>query len=183
MRHLFLLLTLCCLLFTNIASAQNFSKLIVNSPPGEAIGGGTSYEISNGFTFDGYMNPLGGVTVTIHNSDYSTWWQLDFAAANDEPLMNGTYANCVRYPQALDNSHHQLQISSSHAPSCQHLTGSFMVKQLAWGPPFMVSSFHVTADQLCAGDAGPLHIELYLIRPLATPTTTSSWGKLKTMYR
>jgi hypothetical protein len=130
------------------------------------------------------MNPLGGVTVSIHNVDYSTWWQLFFAAANDEPMMSGvTYASCVRYPQMQDNTRNQMQLSSSNAPSCTNLSGSFTVKQLTWGPPFTVSSFHVTADQLCAGDAEPLHIELYFNMPLATSTTTTSWGKLKTMYR
>jgi hypothetical protein len=151
---------------------------------GGAVGGGSNYEISNGFTFEGYMNPLGGVTVSIHNVDYSTWWQLFFAAANDEPMMSGvTYASCVRYPQMQDNTRNQMQLSSSNAPSCTNLSGSFTVKQLTWGPPFTVSSFHVTADQLCAGDAEPLHIELYFNMPLATSTTTTSWGKLKTMYR
>lgn len=183
MRHLFLLLTLSCLLFANVASAQ-VTKLIVNSPPGEAIGGGKTYTLTpaDGYVFGATSNEYGGVTVSIHNADYSTWWQIFFAAANDEPLMTGEYKDCVRYPQLFDNSRNQLQASSSNSPSCTDLSGKFTVKGLTWIPNFIVESFWVTLEQSCQGEP-PLKVEIMYNMPLATPANTTSWGRLKTIYR
>lgn len=183
MRHLFHLLSLVFMLFANVASAQ-ITKVAFNSPPGDYIGQGQQFTCTpeDGFVFDATSNFNGGVTVTLHTPNYSSWWQIDFASIDHQPLMVGTYLDCIRYPMSFDASHNQVQVSGT-GRVCNTLTGKFVIKELTWETPIKVATFWATIEQRCEGFMPPLQVEVFYKMNQATPTSTTSWGRLKTIYR
>ena len=176
------LLFLGTLLVAEPAMAQQITKLVVRSPSGDYIGQGLSYTLTPADgVFNATSNFNNGVTFTLHNADYSMWWQIDFAAINHALLTVGAYANAIRFP-AFDATHNQLQVSTA-GRGCNTLTGTYQIRELTWTSPTQVRSFWVTLEQSCEGFMPPLNIELMYHMEASTPVRDTSWGSLKTHYR
>src|SRR5690348_13427916 len=80
-----------------IAHAQ-VTSLTLNSDPGDYIGQGqfTFLTPSDG-TFSAQQNFDQGVSISFFGQP-GTFWFLDFAAPNNQPLSVGTYLNATRFP-------------------------------------------------------------------------------------
>lgn len=183
MRRLFLLMLLAVSTSVVSTASAQVTKLIVNSPTGDYIGQGLNYTVnpSDG-VFNATTNFNNGVTVTVHNADYTMWWQIDFAAINHAALAAGTYENCVRFPDPYGMTHNQVQVSTT-GRGCNQLSGRFVIKELTWSSPIQVATFWATLEQSCEGFMPPLKLEVMYNMDAQTPTMTRSWGALKSIYR
>jgi len=186
MRRLSLLFALICsLLCSSTVSAETITKLVINSTPGDPVGIGQSTTLtpSGSLIFNATytMTSSNQLMITLHNLDYTLWWQIELSAANGAPLTVGTYSNASYLP--FIPPHPIMQASSSHGLCAGGLNGEFTIKELVAEAPHTVTSCWVTLEQSCGGTAPPLHLEFMYNMSPATPTNTSTWGRLKTIYR
>jgi len=179
-----ILLCLSLCLLTPLASADTITLLSVQSEPGDFIGEGLTYVLTpDDGIFNTTSNAGSGVTVTLHDADYSMWWQIDFAAKNYAPLTVGDYPNAIRYPSPWLPDSNQVQVSANYR-GCNVLTGDFEVRYLTWASPTQVQSFWAVVHQRCEGDGKPLlTVEIMYNLDQEVPVHTTTWGSLKSRYR
>jgi hypothetical protein len=135
------------------ARGQN-TVLLMDSDPGDYIGGGDNYYYTPGEgSFTASQNYDGGVSITFSNGSDS--WSLDFAAPDAIPLQMQAYPNATRFP-FQDPDEPGLSVSGQ-GRGCNTLTGEFEVKQIVYGP---IISFHATFVQHCEGFGPALHGEI-----------------------
>lgn len=181
--RLALILGLALALCAPFAAADEITQLIVTSPAGDYIGQGQSYTLTPADgVFDATTNFDNGVTVTLHNSDYSMWWQLDFAAKQNAPLAVGSYPNAIRFPSPWLPDSNQVQASTT-GRTCNTLTGDFEIKYLAWDSPTQVRAFWAVLHQSCEGFMPALTVEIIYRMDSTVPVRPATWGTLKTLYR
>lgn len=124
--------------------------LILDSQPGDYIGGGTkqTFTLADG-GFTARQNFDGGVSVSFIAPEYAHWWSLDFAAAGDAPLTPGLYDAATRFP-FQDPGEPGFDVGGD-GRGCNTLTGRFEVVEVKFGPAETVLSFAANFEQHCEG--------------------------------
>jgi VCBS repeat-containing protein len=102
------------------------TRLRMVSDPGEFIGQGQTYDYTPAAaSFWASPNFANGVSLEVDPPDIATWWNLDFAAANQALLAPGVYLDAMRFAFP-DPGHPGLDVSGSGRGS-NTLTGQFTV--------------------------------------------------------
>jgi hypothetical protein len=148
-----LLLCIC-----GLARAQE-TALYFSSSPNDYIGGGQQrYYAPPQVTITGSANTTTSVvTFNITNFDASPsiWWYLNFSAANNNPLVPGTYLNAVRYP-FQDFSQNGFSFYGE-GRGCNTLTGEFTVLEAVYGAGGTIVRFAADFVQHCEGGTSALY--------------------------
>ncbi|HHC72135.1 MAG TPA: hypothetical protein ENK54_04495 [Thiotrichales bacterium] len=140
---------LSALLMTSAAHAAT-TLLGMRSDPGDWIGGGQSYlYFSSDGTFAASRNFDNGVSISFSSLDGLEWWNLDFAAPFDEPLVPGVYPGAMRFP-FQDPDRPGLDVHGN-GRGCNTLTGRFRIHQVEYGTGDEIIRFAATFEQHCEG--------------------------------
>jgi len=145
------------------AHAQVTSLTLV-SDPGDFVGSGEtlSFTPADGL-FVANVNFDNGVSVQFFGPG-SNFWQLDFAAANFQPLTDGSYTGVARYPFQPSTQPGLSVVVEGRG--CNTVIGSFTVLEASYSDG-VVNAFDATFEQHCEGDSAALRGE---IRFNANPT-------------
>jgi hypothetical protein len=146
-----LLVPFFCLALAGSASGKTL--LILQSEPGDFIGGGVdrSFDSDDG-TYAATRNGGDGVTVTFDatNDDFT----LDFSAPGDVDLAVQPYLDATRYPfNEIDEP--GLAVFGN-GNGCNQLRGKFLVSEIAYGAGDAIDAFAADFVQYCDGSAHPL---------------------------
>jgi hypothetical protein len=155
-------------LFTSVTCCFGAnSALILDSTPGDWIlNGQHRYYVPPEAVFTARVNQHNGMTVTVWAGDEC--WSLDFSAPNKAQLQVGAYDNAMKYGSEWGGFTTPIRpglavgggiCGDGHA--CNTLSGSFEVKQLAFGPGGNVESFHASFVQICSEFQPPLRGEIF----------------------
>jgi len=134
----------------------NGTSMLLTGDAGDYISGGrTLFFTSADGPFTAFRNYSNGVSLGFHTPNYSHWWYFDFAAAGNQYLTPGVYTGALRYP--FNSSSNGLSVSGD-GRGCNQLTGTFDVKEIAYGPGApgsagSVLAFRATFEQHCEGFA------------------------------
>jgi polyisoprenoid-binding protein YceI len=168
-----LVAALAAFLLPAVASAQPVESGTVTmvSDPGDFIGGGLSYVFS---TEDGDVvnaHSTLGRTVTVgvrglNDQGFEEFFDLEFDAPGDQPLVPGTYANATRYPFNVATP--GLSVTGNHR-GCNQVTGTFTVTEAVYGGPdsTYLERFAATFEQHCEGGEPALRGEVSITNPPA----------------
>lgn len=129
------------------SSSQAATYLYFNSEPGDYIGQGqenTWTELDGTFTAN--RNFDNGVSIYFNGSD---WWDLDFAAPNQQEIVAGVYDGATRFPFQSPTTP-GLDVSGS-GRGCITLTGRFVVLDAVYATNGDVISFAADFEQHCEG--------------------------------
>lgn len=169
------------LLLTPIAvHAETVTRLTLSGPVGEPISQGRTlmYTPDDG-TFEVYHDSNNGVSIFFSTPTRPWLWAVQFGGPNETAPGVGTYTDCARY----GHSHGRSGLAIwGDGGSCNELRGTFEVKQIVYSE-FDVESVWVKFTQYCDNSNKPLTGEFIYNVDSATPTRTTTWGSLKTMYR
>ena len=126
------------------ARAQN-TVLVMDSDPGEFIGGGLNYyyTLADGVFDIGRGSYDNGVGLTFDGNQIS--WTLGFGAPGAAPLQVQNYENAVNL--SLDKSRPRIGVNGD-GRACEG-SGHFEVKQIVYGEGDTIISFHATFTQYC----------------------------------
>jgi hypothetical protein len=130
-----------------LAHAQT-TALVLNSEPGDYIGGGidqTFTEEDGAFT--ARRNLPNVISISFDGGPH--WWFLDFAAPMDVPLAVGVYDEATRFPFQSPTKP-GLSVSGE-GRGCNELTGQFEVLEVVYSPAGDVERFAATFEQHCEG--------------------------------
>ena len=136
------------------ASLAGVTSLLLDSEPGEFIGGG---EFNFYTPADGTLAvppyppppPFPEPDVRLTFAGFSLIWSLEFAAPPGESLAVGAYENAVPvYRQGPGQP--GLQVSGN-ARGCVNTFGRFEVKQVGFDTGGTLAAFWATFEQTCAG--------------------------------
>lgn len=147
------------------------ARLTLQSEPGDAIGGGQSFDIvytqatSPDFFSATASRPVGGAPSYVSflvgspTAQPNTFAILDFSTEQLQvPLAPGTYPGAQRAAFAA-TGHPGLDVSFQNR-GCNTITGSFTVTEVAMTPgsggSFVVERFAASFEQLCEGSTGLL---------------------------
>jgi hypothetical protein len=160
------LLSIFCFLIVGLEAHAQVTSLTLNSDSGDYIGQGQFlfFSAADG-SFSAYQNYDQGVSVSFNTSNYSHFWYLDFAAANNQPLTVGTYTGATRFPFQASNVPGLAVYGDGRG--CNNDNGSFTVLEVSYGPNNTVNSFDAIFEQHCEGFTPALRGE---IRYNAHPT-------------
>src|SRR2546423_1952975 len=124
--------------------------LILNSQPGDYIGGGVlqTYKPANGI-FNVERMFGGGVVVGFHTPNDSHFWGLSFAPKEGEALAVGQYEGAQRGPFQSPASP-GLDVSGD-GRGCNTLSGRFLVSEIVLTSDDTVQSLAVDFEQHCEG--------------------------------
>lgn len=140
--------SLILIFFTSLftISANAASLLYMNSEPGDYIGQGQEWNISDvDHTLTATKNYDNGVNVNINGT---TWWTLSFAAPGDVLLAPGAYENATRFPfQSPTNP--GLSVSGM-GRGCNTLTGRFVIHEVVYTQTNDIASFAADFEQHCS---------------------------------
>jgi hypothetical protein len=138
--------------FATGAAAQT-TALVLDSQPGDYIGGGIDQTITEADgTFTASRNFANGVSLYFDGGP--DWWYLDFAGPMDAPIAVGVYEEATRFPFQSPTGP-GLSIHGS-GRGCNELTGRFEVLEVVYGPTGDVQRFAATFEQHCEGAAAAL---------------------------
>lgn len=184
MNRVVVFVALLILSVTRVAGAELITKLTLVSPIGDYIGQGQSITrtpLDGHFQIDQDVQGQNGISVRYHNTDYTEWWDLHFAAPNLAALAVGSYPDAERFTlQAADHS--GLSVDGD-GRGCNTLSGSFEVKYIAYNSDGAVLSLWITFSQSCEGMMPPLTGEIMFQLDRTVAAMPTSWGKLKALYR
>lgn len=139
--------------------------LTMTSDPDDWIGGGASFQYTTG-AGDRFDSTSDGSVVRIQmNSPLFEWWHLTFAAPAGERLVPRTYDGAVQAFTPVSGAP-GLDVSGN-GRSCSHVTGSFTVLDVTYGPYNYLERFHATFEQQCDWSAGALRGEVFVVNPPA----------------
>ncbi len=129
--------------------------LVLNSQPGDYIGGGKNqtFTLADG-DFTARRTYGGGVSISFNAPNFAHWWYLDFAAPVQAPLTPGVYEGATRFPFQEPGAP-GLDVSGE-GRGCNKLTGRFEVFEVRYGPGDTVVSFAAEFEQHCEGAAPAL---------------------------
>ena len=172
------------LLLAQSGYGQN-TALVLDSSPGDWVGGGRSYYYTAPTaSFTATRNLHNGVSVAVRIG--SECWDLDFSAPNMAPLEVGTYEHVRAYPfevgpplvVPIDPGLAIGGGSCSYGHGCNRVAGSFVVTDLVWGTDQSVTSFHASFIQYCEEADPPLQGEVFIntTAPLPPPHHITSPG-------
>jgi hypothetical protein len=149
------------------AKAAN-SALVMDSARGDwVLEEQHRYYLPPEAVFAAQKNAHNGVTVNMWFG--SQCWELSFTAPGANPLQVGAYENAMRYPFEMGDDtmppiRPGLNVSGGECSSghgCDHVTGSFEVKELLFAPDGTITSFHATFIQSCEEFQPPLRGEIF----------------------
>ena len=173
MKHLSILLSVICLsIYASKAQAQ-VTSLTMNSDSGDYIGQGQFYFFTPADgNFTASQNYDQGVSLSFGTPNFSEWWNLDFAAPNNQLLTVGTYSGAARFPFQASN---QPGLSvDGDGRGCNTLTGSFTVLEVSYGSGTAINSFDAIFEQHCEGETPALRGEIrYNAHPVVNVTAPS----------
>lgn len=167
-----------------VASADTLTSLAINSPPGDYIGQGQSYVLTQAdgeFRMERNFQGQNGISLFYHNADYSHWWQIDFGGPDKALLTVGQYLEAERL--GFQSTGHPGFQAWTDSRGCNTLAASFEIKHLVYGPTGEVQSFWATFTQRCEQIMPPLTGEIMFRVDQTVGTTPSTWGRLKIRYR
>jgi hypothetical protein len=141
------ILVTACVFGAHAAHAQT-TALVLNSAPGDYIGGGVNQTFTEA---DGTFMPTRnfGSSASIFFNGGPHWWYLDFAAPIDAPLAVGVYEDATRFPFQSPTKP-GLSIWGE-GRGCNQLNGRFEVLEIVYGPTGDVERFAATFEQHCEG--------------------------------
>ena len=150
------------------------TSIVLNSEPGDYIGGGQTLVFVEGDgSFSAQIQGNGSaVHVSFNTPTFSHWWHLNFAAADLQTLVVGSYNGAVRYP-FQGASQPGLDVFGD-GRGCNQLTGFFDVHELVLGGGDQVVSFRATFEQHCEGLAPALRGEVRYNANVALELTAPS---------
>ncbi|HET7696107.1 MAG TPA: putative Ig domain-containing protein [Vicinamibacterales bacterium] len=175
-RRRILLSAVFVLLFAVEARAGSTSLLLTGDPGDYITGGRTMYFTAADGAFTAYRNYDNGVSIGFNTPNFGHWWYLNFAAAGDQYLTPGVYANAIRWPFQLSTP--GLSIYGD-GRGCNVLSGSFEVKEVVYGPGApgtagSVLAFRATFEQHCEGWAAAARGEIRYNATVAIDMTAPS---------
>ncbi len=122
------------------------TNLTFDSDPGDYVGRGVK---ETWYLQDGTFTPSRGPgPVTIAFDGGPEWWTLSFDGPNGSDLTPGTYTGATRYP--FNGPNPGLSVSGS-GRGCNMLTGSFVVREVAWAADGSLDRFSAVFVQHCEG--------------------------------
>jgi hypothetical protein len=124
--------------------------------PGALGGGQTQFYSSSDGSFTTRVREDGGVSTQFQSPTH--WWYVDLAAADGVPLTPGVYLDARRIP-FLYPGHPGLDVYGDGA-GCNQVTGSFVVKQLAFAQDGSVEHLWATFEHHCEGAEPALYGDL-----------------------
>ena len=133
------------------------TSLSLISDQGDYIGGGQFLFFTpvDG-TFGAQQNFGQGVSISFNSFDH--FWNLDFAAPNNQPLTVGTYTGAARFPFQASNQPGLAIYGDGRG--CNTDTGSFQVLEVAYGANNTITAFDATFEQHCEGAAAAVRGEI-----------------------
>ncbi len=145
------------------ARAQT-TLLALDSDPGDFVGGGQHlrFTAADG-TFSVRSNFRNSVSILFESSDFFPFWQLFFAAPANKTLAVGVYTGATGSQSA---GRPGLDVSGE-GRGCNTLTGSFEIKEIAYGPDSEILVFWATFEQHCEGAVPALRGEVRINAQLA----------------
>ena len=134
------------------------TRLDFRGDAGDYITGGASYRYdTSNAVLNFSRNFDNGISLSVNGA---TWWNLDFAAPGDVPLVPGTYTGAVRFPfQGATEPGLSL---SGDGRGCNTLTGQFTVHQAEYDAEGKPSRLDITFEQHCEGAVPGAYGELLL---------------------
>lgn len=147
--------------------AQTTGSLVLNSQPGDYIGGGQSWQYdqvtaSFSTSSDGSM-----ITTTVWPSD-GGWWTVQLAAPPGQPMGVGSYEGAVRASFRPAGSP-GIDVYGM-GRGCNQTVGRFDVTEVTFGPSNYVVSFSATFEQHCEYEGAPaLYGEVHVQNPPPPP--------------
>lgn len=168
--------------------AETITRLTFSGPAGEYISQGRSYAYTPADgTFLVTHDSHNGVTVQFSTPTRPWLWTLQFGGPNATAPEVGVYEDCRRY--GFNDEYPGVALWGD-GRGCNELRGMFEVKEIVYSE-FDVASVWVTFTLYCDSQmnpppgeqAKPVSGEFIYNVDAATPTRTTSWGSLKTMYR
>lgn len=137
---------------TGVANAQPVTDggFAFSGDPGDYISGGGSYKYSprDNDRLDVYSNG-NHVKVGVQGAN-GDWWNLDLAAPEGRTLAAGVYDGATRYPFQSPTAP-GLSLGGN-GRGCNQVTGTFTIREIAFGPFNYVHKLDATFEQHCEGD-------------------------------
>ncbi len=137
--------------FATNARASTSTFFTLNSQPGDFVGGGLTQTFTSAdgaFTVNPVFN--GGVNVSFHTADFSSFWSLSFGPLSGQTLItNQEYDGAQRF--------------AFHSPTkpgidifgdgrgCNTITGRFLVSDVAFAADGSVLTLAIDFEQHCEG--------------------------------
>lgn len=153
-----------------VPAAAQVTSLIMNSDPGDYIGGGQTYNWPDtGGNIGASLNFQNGVT--IYASYQGQWFNLYFSSPDRALLTPGTYSNATRWPfNPVGTAGIDI---SGNGGGCNQSSGSFTVLQATYDAYNNPTSFWATFEQHCENAVPALrgeirynaNVALYLTAP------------------
>lgn len=168
-----LLLLLLLTFLPGVNANPGVTSLTLSSDPGDFVGGGQffSFTPADG-TFTATRNFDQGVSVAFHTPTFDQFWNLDFAAPNNQALTVGLYTGAARFPFQASG---QPGLSvTGDGRGCNTVTGSFQVLEVTYGSANDIVSFDALFEQHCEGAApalrGEIRFNATVVVELTAPT-------------
>ena len=122
--------------------------LILNSQPGDYIGGGIvqTYKPTDG-PFIVRRASNGGISVSFHTPSYSHWWYLSFAPQRGKKLIIGQYEGAIR--NSFQSPLQPGLSASGDGRGCNELSGRFLVSEVTRDTAGRVQSLAIDFEQHC----------------------------------
>jgi hypothetical protein len=116
--------------------------MVIDCPLGKSTGSGYYHYFTPGDgSFTSERNYYNGVTVSFKKSDAQVW-TFFFSAAGKELLKPGTYEGAVSFG-STSGSQNEMGISTVE-DSVYSVVGTFVVKEVVYGPETSITRFHAT---------------------------------------
>jgi len=129
---------------TALSAAQ--SRLLLNSEPGDPVGGGTLQVIgTEGGVFEARRLAGGGVEIHV---DSETSWDARFGAPDGAPLGPGTSEGAMLWPPEVPGAP---GLGVAATSECSALSGRFVILEISRAPSGDVQRFAANFEQHCDG--------------------------------
>src|ERR1700737_1888810 len=156
MARLRIILAIGVLILATCASAGAASTLLIlNSQPGDYIGGGITqtFTPADG-TFAVNTTYNGGAQVSFHTPNFSSSWNLSFGPPTGQALKPGEYETAQRF--AFHSPTRPGLDVSGDGRGCNIITGRFLVSDITFAPNGNIQMLAVDFEQHCEGAAPAL---------------------------
>jgi hypothetical protein len=159
------------------AATATASEVLVVSDAGDYVGDGQTYDLtsSNGTVSEQAVS--GGIQIQWQNLPSS--WAFNFGGPNGAPLQLGTYSGAQRLGTSFQQPGHPGMDISGLGRGCNQLSGSFIVRDVAYDATGLLTRLAVDATQYCETSARALHVYLRYgstTVALLVPQTTAKPG-------
>jgi hypothetical protein len=137
--------------FATSARGSTSTFFTLNSQPGDFVGGGITqtFTAADGtFTVNPVFN--GGVNVSFHTSNFSSFWSLSFGPLSSQTLIaNQVYDGAQRF--AFHSPTKPGIEISGDGRGCNTITGRFLVSDVSFAADGSVLTLAVDFEQHCEG--------------------------------